>query len=121
MLGHGSLTDCKHFHKHFPVDHLYVSEDHEAFRHLPLHSGYLLDFIGPSALASAIPSAFKSLRRPGTLAAKAEQPLPGDGNFRQMGGQFLMGPGDACHFHHIERNPGAHLDIDDIKQRAGWD
>jgi hypothetical protein len=120
VLGHGSLTDARRFHKHFPVRHLYVSEDFAAFKALPLHRGSLVDFVGPSAILSAVPSAMKSLMRPGTIAAKIEQPLPGKGDFAQMGGQMYIGPGNECHFMHVERTPGSQLTEAQILDVTGW-
>lgn len=119
-LGHGSVQDALRFHKHFPVKNLYVSEDLCAFKALPLHRGTTADFLGPRALWSAIPTALKSLTRPGTIAAKIEQPLPGAGDFRQMGGQMYFGPGKVCHFVHAERTPGSQLDRGGIIQATGW-
>lgn len=120
VLGHGSLTDARRFHKHFPVKHLYVSEDFAAFKALPLHRGSFVDFLGPSAILSAVPSAIKSLTRPGTLAAKIEQPLPGKGDFAQMGGQMYVGPGNICHFIHVEKTPGSQLTEAQILEMTGW-
>jgi len=119
-LGHGSVQDALRFHKHFPVEHLFVSEDLSAFKALPLHQGTMVDFLGPSALLSAVPTALKSLTRPGTIAAKMEQPLPGAGDFRQMGGQMYFGPGNVCHFVHAEQTPGSHLDKGGIIHATGW-
>lgn len=120
VLGHGSLEDAGKFHRHFPVPNLYVSEDLAAFYALPLHRGGLLDFVGPNALMNALPVAFKSLTRPGTIAAKIEQPLPGKGDLKQMGGQFFLGPGDVCHFAHVEQVPGGFLAKDQLMQSLGW-
>ena len=102
------------------MEHLYVSEDLEAFKALPLHRGTLLDFLGPSALLSAVPTALKSLTRPGTIAAKLEQPLPGKGDFQQMGGQFYFGPGNVCHFTHAEQTPGSQLNKAQVLKMTGW-
>lgn len=120
VLGHGCLEDAARFHKHFPVKHLYVSEDFAVFKALPLHRGSLIDFLGPSALLSAVPSALRSLRRPGTVAAKIEQPLPGKGDFQQMGGQLYVGPGNVCHFVHAEQTPGSQLKDAHILRMTGW-
>lgn len=120
VLGHGSLEDAALFHKHFPVSHLYVSEDSAVFKALPLRDGSLIDFLGPTALLSAVPTALKSLTRPGTISAKIEQPLPGKGNFRQMGGQFYCGPGDICRFSHVEQTPGSHIDSARVLELTGW-
>eukprot|EP00928_Gymnodinium_smaydae_P066225 TRINITY_DN49267_c0_g1_i1.p1 TRINITY_DN49267_c0_g1~~TRINITY_DN49267_c0_g1_i1.p1 ORF type:complete len:140 (+),score=16.12 TRINITY_DN49267_c0_g1_i1:290-709(+) len=119
-LGHGSMEDAARFHKHFPVKHMYVSEDFAAFQALSLHQGTFLDFLGPSALLSAVPTAMRSLTRPGTIAAKIEQPLPGQGDFRQMGGQLYFGPGNTCHFAHVEHTPGSHLGRNEIIESTGW-
>merc|ERR550525_2322831 len=113
------MKDAARFHKHFPVKHLYVSEDFAVFEALPLHRGALVDFLGPSALLSAVPTALKSLTRPGTIAAKIEQPLPGKGDFQQMGGQFYCGPGNVCHFAHAERTPGSQLSKEEIIRMTG--
>merc|ERR1712224_263761 len=102
-----------------PVKHLYVSADLAAFQALPLHRGSLVDFLGPSALLSAVPTALKSLTRPGTIAAKIEQPLPGKGDFSQMGGQFYIGPGNVVHFTHAEQTPGSQLNVAHITKMVG--
>lgn len=120
FLGHGSTSDARRFHRHFPLENLYVSEDMLAFRALQLHRGSILDFIGPQAFLTAIPTAAKSLMNPGTLAAKREQPLPGEGDFRQMGGQFLFEPGDVCKFQHREQTPGDHVSIPILLRGVGW-
>jgi len=99
---------------------LYVSEDLSAFKALPLHQGSLVDFVGPSAIISAVPSALKSLTRAGTLEAKREQPLPGKGDFWQMGGQIYVGPGDVYHFVHTEKTPGSHLDVAGVLKLTNW-
>lgn len=120
VLGHGSLQDAVRFHKHFPVKHLYVSEDLAVFKALPLHRGSLVDFLGPSALMTAVPTALKSLTRPGTIAAKIEQPLPGKGDFQQMGGQLYFGPGNVCHWTYAEQTPGSQISTSRILEMTGW-
>jgi len=97
-----------------------VSEDFEVFKALPLHRGTLVDFLGPQALLSAVPSALKSLTRPGTISAKIEQPLPGKGDFQQMGGQFYFGPGNKCHFAYAEQTPGSQLSKAKLLELTGW-
>lgn len=120
LLGHGCLEDAARFHRHFPVKNLYVSEDFTVFDGLPLHRGSLLDFLGPSALLTAVPTALTSLTRPGTLAAKMEQPLPGKGDFRLMGGQGYFGPGEVCHFMYAEQTPGSQLSAAHVITKTGW-
>ena len=100
MLGHGSFDEAKRFHHYFPLEHLYVSEDHAAFEALPLKRGGVLDFINPLAAITAFGSAGRALSQPGVLESKKEQVLP-QSDFWQLGGLFHLGPGEACRFHRI--------------------
>lgn len=120
MLGHGSIEDAELFSSHIPVKELYVSSDNEALAALPLHRGSLLDLIGPQAISVAVPTAMRSLWE-GNGLAKIAQPLPGRGNFSIMGGAFSVGPGDSCHWQHLEQVPGAHLRADNIRRAVGWE
>lgn len=117
LLGHGSLDNARTFQRHFPVETLMLSEDMKAFAALRLRRGSLWDFLGPAALLTAVPSAFQSLTRRGTLQAKLEQPLPGRGDLRQMGGLFLFGPGDRCDWARVERTPGDYPTVEEIRKR----
>jgi len=142
LLGHGSYSDGQQFLKHFPSilasgstassgHRLVISTDYKVFPALKLHraaSGLagLGDFLGPAAIASAVPNALRSLMRPGVLAAKMEQPLPGAGDFHQMRGLLLIekhedsAAGARCTFAHKEQTPGANLSVSQICEALGW-
>merc|ERR1712146_97639 len=104
VLGHGSYEDGQKFLKYFPninanssmYNHrLVLSTDYKVFPLLNLYRAQdglagAKDFLGPSAWMSAVPSVLKSLTRPGVISAKIAQPLPGAGDFKQMGGVFLI-------------------------------
>ena len=68
------------------------------------------------------------MTRPGVLAAKLAQPLPGEGDFNVMGGLFCIeqqpdGDGKSkpkCTLKHLEMTPGAHLGKSEILERLGW-
>lgn len=119
VLGHGSFDEATRFHHYFPLEHLYVSEDHAAFEALPLKRGGVLDFINPLAAITAFGSAGRALSQPGVLESKKEQVLP-QSDFWQLGGLFHLGPGEACGFHRIEQSPGDHLSVPDLLVKLNW-
>lgn len=115
---------------------LVISTDYAIFPLLSLYRAQdglagAKDFLGPSAWLTAVPSVLKSLTRPGVLSAKIAQPLPGAGDFKQMGGVFLIeGARNSenpekvtaeCLFSHIEKTPGANLSYEEIVGELGWD
>ncbi|XP_055886644.1 peroxiredoxin-like 2C isoform X3 [Biomphalaria glabrata] len=40
------------------------------------------------------------------------------GDIQQQGGAFIFGPGDVCHFSHIDQNAADHCPLNDILTRA---
>ncbi|OWF38577.1 thioredoxin-like protein AAED1 [Mizuhopecten yessoensis] len=42
-----------------------------------------------------------------------------EGNIKQQGGAFVLGPGDAVHFAHIDENSLDHTPINDLLEKAG--
>ncbi|XP_069126960.1 peroxiredoxin-like 2C [Argopecten irradians] len=44
-----------------------------------------------------------------------------EGNIKQQGGAFILGPGDVVHFAHIDKNSLDHTPINDLLEKAGVD
>ncbi|XP_021378114.1 thioredoxin-like protein AAED1 isoform X2 [Mizuhopecten yessoensis] len=42
-----------------------------------------------------------------------------EGNIKQQGGAFILGPGDVVHFAHIDENSLDHTPINDLLEKAG--
>ncbi|XP_060080701.1 peroxiredoxin-like 2C [Ylistrum balloti] len=42
-----------------------------------------------------------------------------EGNIKQQGGAFILGPGDVVHFAHIDENSLDHMPINDLLEKAG--
>lgn len=121
MLGQGSQESAARFLHHYPVKELYTSDDAAAFEALQLYRANVLDFLSPMAVFSGLNSAARALGRPGGVRAKFEQGLPDTkADITQMGGQFLLGPGERCDFAHIEHIPGASLPKAVLLEKLGW-
>jgi len=117
LLGHGSIEDARLFASHIEVPELVIA-DQNALDALPVINGGISNFLSPKAIMAAFPIAWRSLRM--DMVAKLKQPLPGHGNFRVMGGQFLFGPGDELHFSRLEDVPGAHLTAVELEKELKW-
>lgn len=121
VLGQGSQESAARFLRHFPLKELYTSDDAAAFEALQLYRGEVLDFVNPMAVFSGVTSAARALARPGVISAKFDQGLPdANADIRQMGGQFLLGPGERCDFAHIERMAGASLPKAELLRKLAW-
>lgn len=114
VLGQGSFDEARRFHNHYPLQNLFVSTDLAAFRALELSRGGVTDFFSPAALMTASRVALRALTRSGTLGAKMSQFGPGQGDIRQMGGVFLLGPGQICDYAYFERTPGDYPSVSDL-------
>ena len=102
-IGSGSPGGARHFVEklHFTGE-MYLNQDLRAYKAFRLKRGWWRT-LSPAALVRGIQAMRKGFRQGRT-----------DGDLRQQGGVFVLGPGDKLVFQHRNKFAGDHADLDTV-------
>ncbi|KAJ8305587.1 hypothetical protein KUTeg_016132 [Tegillarca granosa] len=93
---------------------LYTDPERELYSALKLKSDVIPG--PPKGSKHVKQSTFMGILQSTWRAMKAKEY---QGNIHQQGGAFIFGPGDVCHYYHIDQDSSGHAPINDLLEAAG--
>jgi len=92
---------------------MYTDPERKIYSALSLKDSFVLSSSNSKYLdTSVVPGLWWSVKKGFRWGLKP-------GNPSQQGGEFVLGPGDVCHYMYVSQNPTDHADLEDLLKVAG--